>query len=232
VFAGFDFEDAGGGIVEPKRYIEAMNYQAKERGATVVRCTVSGLRRHDGGAVIGSSAGEFEARRVVDARGIHFQEGDARIEAEVIAKVLIYAESDGEDPEGPFCFVDSQCDPEIFHDMYGFWNYRPSPGRMVSKFGFTEKTPVTLRGPEQIAAWFQNDYRGYPYLERGLAAVRRLYGERPYTVCIKPCAFVATPGKRPAFMLERNYGVIAGCNGMAAKCCQTLAEMFVSQWDA
>lgn len=231
VFAGFDFEDAAGGIVEPKLYIAALNQRAKERGAAVVRCTISGLCRRDGSAKIITSAGEFEARRVVDARGIYFQESGVRMEAEVIGKVLIYAESSGEGDDGPLCFVDSQCDPEVFHDMYGFWNYRPAAGATVSKFGFTERTPVKLQGTGQIAGWFHEDYRGYPYLEKGLAAVKKMYGSRRFTVRIKPCAFTATTGKRPEFVLERGYGAIVGCNGMAAKCCQALAELFVDRWN-
>ena len=100
----------------------------------------------------------------------------------------------------------------------------------ASKFGFTECDPVLLNGPGEMSEWFQTGYGRYPYLEAARALLDKFYAGSPYQAVIRPCAFVMTPDRRPAMIFEERYAAIAGCNGMAAKCCQALAEDFLGQW--
>jgi hypothetical protein len=226
----FAFEDVYGGIIDPKLYIAALNQQAQKQGAAIIRCAVENICWQDGSAIIHTGEGDFCSRRIVDARGALFQQSDRKIKAEVIGKILLYAESDVYGTDETFCFIDTQCQPDIFSDMYGIWKYRRGQGTVTSKFGFTEHTPILLDGPDAIAAWFQTDYCRYPYLEAAKAILHKLYSGTAYKVTVKPCAFVVTPDKRPSMIFEPQYGAVTGCNGMAAKCCQALAESFVNQW--
>lgn len=228
----FDFEDERGGIIEPKLYIAALNQEAEKRGAQVVRCVVRNICWKNGNAVISTSAGELECRQVVDVRGVMFQESSVKVEAEVVGKILLYVESQSTNVGEPFCFVDCDCGAEEFQDMYGIWSYNAKDGRTVSKYGFSERHPVRLRGADQISEWFQSGYKQYPYLEAARILVERMYLGSKYQVDIKPCAFVVTANKRPVFLFDEQYAVVTGCNGMAAKCCQALAEDFVSKWEA
>src|SRR5205807_188257 len=133
--------------------------------------------------------GDVCAQRIVDARGPLFQQSDRKIKAEVIGKIILYAESDLRGVDETFCFVDIQCQPDIFNDMYGIWKYRRGHGTVTSKFGFTERDPILLDGPDEVAAWFQTDYRRYPYLEAAKALLSKLYSGVAYQVTVKPCAF-------------------------------------------
>ena len=227
----FEFEDERGGIIEPRLYIAALNQAAQRRGAEVVRCVVRSIGWKNGNALISTSAGEFECRQVVDARGVMFQDSGVNVEAEVVGKILLYAESQSANVSEPFCFVDSDCGAEEFQDIYGIWSYKVRDGRAVSKFGFSERNPVRLRNADQINAWFQVGYQQYPYLEAAKSLVDRIRSERKYQVHVKPCAFVVTADRRPAFLFEEQHAVVTGCNGMAAKCCQALAEDLVSKWE-
>jgi hypothetical protein len=228
----FDFEDECGGIIEPKLYIAALNREAERRGAEVVRCVVRNVRWKNGNSIISTSAGEFECGQVVDARGFMFQESGVKVEAEVVGKILLYVESQSTNLDGPFCFVDCDCGAEEFQDMYGIVSYKASDGRTVSKFGFSERHPVRLRDTDQISAWFQAGYKQYPYLGAARSLVDEVYAGLANHVDVKPCAFAVTANKRPGFLFEEQHAVVTGCNGMAAKCCQALAEDFVSKWEA
>ena len=228
--SSFSFEDVYGGIIDPKLYIAALNQEARAHGATIVCCGAESVCWENGNAIIRTREGNVCSRRIVDARGVLFQQSGRKIEAEVIGKVLFYAESDLRDEDETFCLIDMECQSDIFNDMYGIWKYRRGHRTVTSKFGFTERVPVRLNSPHEITAWFQTDYCRYPYLEAGKALLSRLYSGKAHQVTVKPCAFVVTPDKRPAMIFEEQYAAITGCNGMAAKCCQALAQDFANHW--
>ena len=102
---------------------------------------------------------------------------------------------------------------------------------MISKFGFSEREPVTLNSDQEIAAWFQTTYLHHPHLEGAMKAVKQYYEKAATQIDVKPCAFVVTADKRPIICMEEDHVTITGCNGMAAKCCQALAEEVVRNWN-
>ncbi len=227
----FNFEDIYGGIIEPKLYIAALNQEARKLGADIFHAVAYDICCEQGRAIIKASAGTFESCRVVDARGMLSQTNGFNTETEVVGKVLFYTESTAQTPREAFCFVDCTCQTGPFSDAYGIWNYRRRGSAAISKFGFSECSPVKLKDTHQISAWFQADYNRYPYLPEATSLLSGLFRGIPYQVHVKPCAFVITPDKRPAFVMKEQYAVITGCNGMAAKCCQAIAESFVNHWE-
>ncbi|HEX7288654.1 MAG TPA: FAD-binding oxidoreductase [Candidatus Angelobacter sp.] len=228
----FQYEDMWGGIIDPKAYIAALNQQARKHNATVVQCIVQETRWKDGKAVIGTTAGEIHSKRIVDARGMHFDGEAAGLETTVVGKILLYVELAAQRPVPPYCFVDSSCRSDQFEDVYGIACYKASGDRLVSKFGFSEREPVRLRSAEEIAAWFQSGYRCYPYLSQAKELLKNFCGDKAAQVHAKPCAFVTTSDRRPIISLDEHLCTITGCNGMAAKCCQALAQKVVGMWNA
>ena len=224
-YAGrFEFEDVAGGIIDPRIYIAALNQEARKRNAVVLECVVRSMCWKDGKAAINTSTGEIQAKRVIEARGIHTPQ------AQVTGKILLYVETASGQLRYPFCFVDRQCSTEIFEDAYGIVDYRTSGNNLVSKFGFSERQPVRLNTAEEIAAWFQTDYQSHPHISEAMQLSRRFFAEEVARVYAKPCAFVITADQRPIITLAEHHGAITGCNGMAAKCCQSLAEKMVAMW--
>lgn len=225
----FEYEDSDGGIIEPRVYIAALNQEAKKRNAEVIRCCVHHTQWKGGGAVISTTAGEIHAQRVVDARGIYFQGGNARLSASISGKIVLYAESEPGAQEA-FCFVDAGCRTDEFDDVYGIMHYKTAGDRAVSKFGFSESTPVQLKTEEEIAGWFQAGYRSHPHMKKAMELLPQYLPEGISRISAKPCAFVTTADSRPILLLEDRHCTITGCNGMAAKCCQALAETAVRMW--
>jgi glycine/D-amino acid oxidase-like deaminating enzyme len=227
----FEYQDHYGGIIEPKIYIAALNQEARKHKATLVQCVVHDTYWRDGKATITSSAGEFYAKRVVDARGVFFSRKEAHANATVVGKIMLYAAS-GRDTAGePFCFVDSRWNNEVFEDIYGIIDYKIAGDRVISKFGLSEREPVKLNSHEEIATWFQTAYLRHPHLENAIKAVKQ-YCERAATrIDVKPCAFVVTSDRHPIICMKEDHVTITGCNGMAAKCCQALAEEVVRNWN-
>jgi glycine/D-amino acid oxidase-like deaminating enzyme len=228
----FQYEDLWGGIIDPKAYIAALNQQARKHNATVVQCIVQETRWEGGKAVISTTAGEIHSKRIVDARGVHFDGMSARLEMAVVGKIVLYVESDLQQPGAPYCFVDSSCCSDQFEDVYGIACYKASGDRLVSKLGFSERQSVTLSSPEEIAAWFQTGYRTYPYLAHAKELLKRFCCDKAAHMYAKPCAFVSTSDRRPIISLDEHHCTITGCNGMAAKCCQALARKVVGMWNA
>lgn len=227
----FEFQDEYGGIIDPKLYITALNHDAGRHKATLVQCVVRDTSWQDGKATISSSAGEFCARRVVDTRGIFFQRKKARADATVVGKIMLYAASSKENAAEPFCFVDSQWQNEVFEDIYGIVDYKVAGSSVISKFGFSEREPVRLNSDEEISTWFQTAYLQHPHLEDAMKAVKQYFKKATTQIDVKPCAFVMTADKRPIISMEEHHVTITGCNGMAAKCCQALAEEVVRNWN-
>jgi FAD dependent oxidoreductase len=227
----FNFEDVYGGIIEPKLYIAALNQEARTLGADIFHAVVHEIRWKEGRSAVQTNAGTFECRRVVDARGMLAQINGFDIEVEVLGKVLFYTEATAQMDHEVFCFLDCACQTDTFSDAYGIWNYRRNGDATISKFGFSERSPVKLKDTQQISAWFQSDYSRYPYSAAAISLLTGLFCGNAYKLYIKPCAFVATPDKRPAFLMKAEHAVITGCNGMAAKCCQAIAESFVDKWE-
>ena len=227
----FEYQDHYGGIIDPKIYIAALNHEARKHKAKLVQCVVHDTHWRDGKATITSSAGEFCAKRVVDARGVFLQRERTRADALVVGKIMLYAASSSKNAGEPFCFLDSQWQNEVFEDIYGIVDYKIAGNSVISKFGFSEREPVTLNSDEEIAAWFQTTYLHHPHLEGAMKAVKQYYEKAATQIDVKPCAFVVTADKRPIICMEEDHVTITGCNGMAAKCCQALAEEVVRNWN-
>jgi glycine/D-amino acid oxidase-like deaminating enzyme len=210
-------------MLRPKLYIRAMNRIARSRGVDVRRSIVRRICRVGRRHAIDCSNGSLVARSVVDARGLYGTGGAGR--CRLLGKVFLLFEGEGE--LEPRCFIDMLSD-DVFDNVYGFVSYRRHRRSVLSKFGFTERCPVVLRNHADVEEWFEGGYHRYPYLRAALDRVAG-YTRRTQTfVRMKPCAFAATPDGRP--IIASNDGVItvSGCNGMAARCCQAIAEQAIS----
>jgi hypothetical protein len=229
----FEYKDQWGGIIQPKAYIAALNAEASKRGAVVVQCIVQQITSSASGCTLTTTAGPIQARRVLEARGIHFDPDTAPPGLKVVGKIVLYAESEINETCSPYCFVDSSIRSNEFDDVYGIVHYKSCGSKLISKFGFSERQPVTLESAEEIAEWFQTDYQNYPYISQAAELVRTRFSS-PHSRIIdaKPCAFVHTANGRPVISMDEHRCVIAGCNGMAAKCCQALAEEALTRWNA
>lgn len=227
----FEYQDLYGGIIDPRIYIAALNQETRKHRAEVIQCVVRGTRWEDGKAIISSNAGEFRAKHVVDARGVFFQRERTQTDATVVGKIMLYAASDREDAGEPFCFVDGQWHNEAFADIYGIVDYKTIGSNVISKFGFSEREPLKLNNDEEVTSWFQGTYLCHPHLESAKKATAQYYGKNPARIDIKPCAFVTTADRRPIICMEEHHVAITGCNGMAAKCCQAIAEEVVNKWN-
>ena len=228
----FEYKDQWGGIIQPKAYIAALNTEAGKHGAVVIQCIVQEITSSAAGYTVSTTAGPIQARHVLEARGIHFDPETAPPGLKVVGKVVLYTESEINETCSPYCFVDSSIRSHQFDDAYGIVHYKTCAGKIISKFGFSERKPVTLESAEEIAAWFQTDYQNYPYISQAAELVRMRFAS-PHSRIIdaKPCAFVHTPDARPMISMDKRRCVIVGCNGMAAKCCQALAEEALTRWN-
>ncbi len=225
----FEFQDQYGGIIDPKMYIAALNQEARGHKAKLVQGVAYNTEWSNGKATITSSAGEIYAKRVVDARGVFFQRKVP--DATVVGKVMLYATSCRKNAGEPFCFVDSRWQSEAFEDVYGIVDYMTAGDCVTSKFGFSEREPVKLNSDQEISAWFQAAYLRHPHLADAKKAAQQYFERTVTQIDIKPCAFVTTASKRPIIEMEEHHVTITGCNGMAAKCCQALAEEVVHNWN-
>ena len=226
----FEYQDVYGGVIDPKLYISALNQEAQKKKATVVHCVAHDTRWKNGTAIIATTAGDFQARHVVDAKGIFSRSDAERSGLTVVGKFLLYVASHHEEPAEPFCFVDSRNSTAAFEDMYGIVDYKTADGHVISKFGFSEREPIHLSTAEDIAAWFQTGYLTHPLMQNALESLQRYFRRKISHTYTRPCAFVTTANKRPVMLMDERHCVITGCNGMAAKCCQALAEQFVRTW--
>lgn len=221
----FHAEDEAGGIVDPQRYVALLNARARELGARIVCDVVHSVRPVGGRYRVGFGAGEIECARVVTAAGFHAQgwDEDTRIRAKVLAYVECEAQADAE----PYCMVDYAPDHAAFSDVYGFCDYRLADGRQVSKFGFSEAEPLVV-SRDRVVAWFERDYRRHPGLDGLREWVGRFHerlGRRAAANWrLRPCGFVTTASGRPMVRVAGGHIEVAGCNGMAAKCCQAVAR--------
>ena len=159
-----DEEDTWGGIIEPKTYIAALNEQARLRRATIIQCVVQNIKWDAGNAIVSTTAGEICSKRIVNARGVYCDHEGMPADVKVVGKILVYLESEHHQRGSPYCLIDSSGCTELFEDVYGIVQYKTSGNHWVSKFGFSERHPVTLGSTAEIAAWFQADYHSHPYV--------------------------------------------------------------------
>jgi glycine/D-amino acid oxidase-like deaminating enzyme len=222
VGADFAHEDAHGGILDPRRYVAALNAAATASGASVRPGVVRAIRRRGEGFELEVGEEVVSARYVVDARGCH--QPDLPDGSTVVGKLHVYASSDHGVDADPYCFVDGTPGDARFRDVYGICD------GLRAKLGFSEATPVRL-APREVAAWFRGGFRRHPDLPRFLRLVReRFAGHR--VVDVRPCAFVTTPTGRPRISFRDGILSVVGCNGLAAKCCQALAAEAVEALEA
>jgi len=224
-------EDTWGGIIEPKTYIAALNEQARLRRATIIQCVVQNIKWDAGNAIVSTTAGEICSKRIVNARGVYFDHEGMPADVEVVGKILVYLESEHHQRGSPYCLIDSSGCTDLFEDVYGIVQYKASGNHWVSKFGFSERHPVTLGSTAEIAAWFQADYHSHPYVAYAKELWKTLFSDEVVHAYARPCAFVVTSDRRPILSVDDHHCSIAGCNGMAAKCCQALAEKLIQLWN-
>jgi glycine/D-amino acid oxidase-like deaminating enzyme len=228
-FPDFVYEDMCGGIINPKLYIQGMNAVAASLGVTMKRCIVRRIDRCAGHFQIYTSDGEFSASRIIDARGAWSAEALEDMPP-VVGKIGLYVESPAQEPEEPFCVIDASPDEDTFINAYACCYYREVEGRLRSRLGFTESKPIVLTSVAAIAKWFDSEYRSYPFLNEADRWLRRLFHHPPNVVRIKPCVFSITSDGRPLVRSSNDRIVVTGCNGLAAKACQALAEDIIDQW--
>lgn len=224
---GFTRQDALGGVIDPRRYIEAMNLAAGRAGAVVHEGVVTEVTPGDGGYAIHGLAAPLAARKIIDTRGIHAAQ---RAGMRVQAKVLVYARHARQ--HARHCFVKTRIDSGRFKDMYACATGGEGQGigeRTITKFGFSERFPIYLDGDAAIAQWFTAGYRRYPYLDEALMQARRAGYADLHDIAVRPCAFTVTADGRPQVALQDGYLSVAGCNGMAAKCSQALMADILHQ---
>jgi len=228
-FAGFIYEDLYGGIINPKLYIQGMNIVATSLGATVKYCIVRGIDRGAGHFRIYTSDGEFSADRIIDARGAWTAQAFDDMPP-VVGKIGLHVESPVRETGEPLCLIDAVPDEETFINAYACCYYREVEGGLRSRLGFTERKPVALNSVAAIARWFDSEYRSYPFLKEADRWMVRHFQQPPKVVRIKPCAFSITKDGRPLVRSSGDRIVVTGCNGLAAKACQALAEDIIGQW--
>lgn len=217
----FSHEDIGGGLINPKTYVAALNMAAAAKGAKMQCAAVHNIRRNQSGFEVCTRETVIRAKHVVDARGCH-QPNLPGAESAVVGKVTIFVESGSSSAQlHPFCFLAIE-ESASLRDVYGFHQYRIANGRVISKFGFSEREPVRLPR-HQVSDWFRGAYCAHPALDAARAWIGNFL-DCAWTSTIKPCAFVSTATGRPHIRYEEGLLSITGCNGMAAKCCQALAE--------
>jgi glycine/D-amino acid oxidase-like deaminating enzyme len=221
----FDAQDAAGGVVDPKRYVALLNARAHALGARILRGVVQSVSRVGGRYIVRFGERELECERVVTAAGIHAAgwEGQTYIRA----KVLAYVDWPAMSNHAPYCMIEHAPGEPALADVYGVCDYSHVKGNLESKFGFSEVQPLVMQR-ECIAAWFQRDYLQHPALPALRHWVERFGAQlgrgTPTRWRFHPCAFVTTANGRPLLRIEGGHLQIAGCNGMAAKCCQGLAR--------
>jgi len=216
----FREQDAHGGIIDPKLYVEALNQGARGAGAEVRRAVVRHVHDASDEWHVETSDGPVRARALVDARGLHSGQVE-RGRLGIVGKVFFFTESPacGDDS---FCFIAETPDSAEFVDVYGFVGYSERNGRRVSKFGFSERAPLRLKERAEVSHWFAQGYELYPNSTAALKWLRAFEDGAHQILRMKPCAFTTTPDRRPRVEIERRRLSIAGCNGAAAKCCQAL----------
>lgn len=226
VSASFSHEDIDGGVINPKVYVAALNMATVVNGAEVRSAAVQDIERSQGCFKLRTRDAEIMARYVVDARGFH-QPNLSGDDSTIVGKTAIFVEVDSSPDRQlqPFCFIAAEEGRDL-RDVYGFHQYRVTSGKVISKFGVSEREPVRLT-PYQVSDWFRGGYRAHPVLDATLTWIGNFL-DCPWTSTIKPCAFVSTASGRPQVRYEKGLLTIKGCNGMAAKCCQALAEDVVA----
>jgi glycine/D-amino acid oxidase-like deaminating enzyme len=216
--------DACGGFFDPRLYVQALNARSRRAGATIRRGVVSKHRRVSGRHRVESSAGAIDCDRLIDARGLY----DLAPSDEVwrVGKVVVFVESSASGP-GTHAFIDAAPGSDEFSDVYAIIDYPSGSGGRVSKFGFTERDPVTLDSERSVTAWYEGGFRDYPFSGAIADYLAAYGGTKPARTWAKPCAFTRTRDGRPRMSDVDGVLKVRGCNGSAAKCCQALAKTFL-----
>ena len=218
---GFDLEDEVGGIINPLHYIAAMNWQAERSGLVRHRAAVRAVNQTAGGCEVETDQGSFTGNRILHASGFHTA---ASIDTlQVAAKVVLFARRPRVESGPAECFIDARPGKAIFSDVYGFCDYKRDAESALTKFGFSEAQPILLQS-QQIPDWFNGGYLQHPLLADMQEWIHQWYGGFTEELRIQPCAFSITPDRRPGLWQHGSQYWLAGCNGMAAKCCQAVAR--------
>lgn len=225
LLSALDREDEAGGIIDPVAYIEAMNAHAQSLGLVRHDAAVLGVNEATGCCHVETSQGSFHSARVVHACGFHAAEAVDGLQ--IVGKVVLFAQRPYSAGEPVECFVDALTGMSVFSDVYGFCDYRQAPEGAITKVGFTEAAPVLLE-PSQVPAWFTGGFEHHPLLEQMCSWVRQWHAGFSPKIRIAPCAFTVTKDRRPSLRQSGSQFWIVGCNGMAAKCCQAVAQSAVA----
>lgn len=218
----FTHEDAYGGLLNPKMYIEALNKAAKKNGANIYQAIVHSINRRSNGFHVQTHDACIKATHVVDARGIHSP--DIADQLSVVGKICLFTRSPTQTASAPYCFIDTSINSTHFRDVYGFYRYRHHAGTATSKFGFSECLPIRLQTNIEVVEWFRGAYLQHPLLAEARDWINHFFNDATTITDIKPCAFTVTLDGKPHITLNNGLLTVTGCNGMVAKCCQALAQ--------
>lgn len=217
VAQGLLYQDALGGVINPKRYIEALNLAAQGNDAVIHCGVVERIVFEKEALQIDWNGGRIVSRNVIDLRGIHTA---AHAALKVQAKVLFFVTHAGSGHK--HCLVKCHTTAKAFADVYGCVQLAQVDDWALSKFGFSEAAPLYLESAGMLRAWFQRDYLDYPHRAEAVALIHDLVGDEIQSIAIQPCAFTVTGDGKPLVAQRDRYLSVSGCNGMAAKCCQAL----------
>jgi len=170
------------------------------------------------------TGGRVSSRKVVDVRGIH---GDRSSGLKIQAKVLCFAMHPSISHK--HCFLKRNTEVDVFADFYACAEYGQVDEFAVSKFGFSEAEPLYLETPEALSAWFKEDFLKYPHIAEANALIQSAGYHDILDLTLQPCAFTTTQDSMPLVEERDNYLSVAGCNGMAAKCCQVLMSSLIDE---
>jgi glycine/D-amino acid oxidase-like deaminating enzyme len=222
---GFGYQDRQGGVIHPRRYIDAMNLVAAKSGARFRQGVVSEVAAIGAGYRLWGLDRPILAHKVIDTRGIHMAHGHG---LRVQGKILLFAIHDA--PQDSHCFVKTGIGSDVFKDLYACATVGYDEHRAISKFGFSERQPVYLDTDEALSHWFQGGYRDYPHLAEAKALIEAAGYDQVHRYFVRPCAFATTDNARPQVRLDDGYLSVGGCNGMAAKCSQALMASILDDY--
>lgn len=227
-------EVSPGYLIHPKKYVLAMKNDSIKNASNLVEGCVSGVSEYkEGWKVTTDDGGAYYAEKVVELTGFHSLLDLKSVGGFSCGKIVMFTHGHHRmGHENKFCFIDSDISEFPFSDAYGFVNYRKDKSYYMSKYGFSENTPIILDTQTKIKDWFNGKYLTYPYLEQAISYVQKKHVSvlDKKSVILKPCSFTKTKSGKPEKVVKGNGWVsFVGCNGVSAKLCQSLAVTFMDE---
>jgi len=220
------FEPTRAGFISPRALVHAQGIAAEKAGAEILRAEALGIDEGPGGVVVGTSAGEVAADRVLVAAGgfsnmVLPQPLDLKVFARTVV-LLEISEAEAERLQGmpPLIYLmPSGEDPYLLPPI------RYPDGKNYLKMG-GDRVDVALPDAEATKAWFRSggDTQVGAMLE-GLVR-DRMPGLEVMSAHTAACVTSYTPDNIAALrMVSDRVGVAVGGCGRGAKCSDELGRL-------